>query len=54
MDARYLEREVLENQTQKMAAPDLKSAVSRCGKEFSARGAAIVQIGNSLAKPGKR
>lgn len=46
-------RSLLKNETQKMSTSKLQSAASRCGKEFSARGEAIVQIGKSLAKPAK-
>lgn len=44
---------LIENETQKMTAADLKNAAGRCSKEFSARGEQIVQIGKSLSKPGK-
>ena len=44
---------LIKNQTQVMTASDFKSAASRCGKEFSARGDAVVEIGRSLGKPGK-
>ena len=40
-------------ETQKMTASDLQNAAGRCGKEFSARGEEIVQIGKSLGKPAK-
>lgn len=43
-------RTLIKNQTQKMTEADFKSAASRCGKEFSARGDAVVEIGKSLGK----
>lgn len=46
-------RTLIKNQTQKMTEVDFKSAASRCGKEFSARGDAVVEIGKSLGKPAK-
>lgn len=44
---------LIKTETQKMTTPDLQSAASRCGKQFAARGEAIVQIGKSLGKPAK-
>lgn len=44
-------RTLLKTQTGKMTESDFKSAAGRCGKEFSARGVAVVQIGKSLGKP---
>lgn len=46
-------KSLLKNETQKMTTSALQSAASRCGKEFSARGEAIVQIGKSLSKTAK-
>lgn len=46
-------KSLLKNETQKMTTSALQSAASRCGKEFSARGEAIVRIGKSLSKPAK-
>ena len=46
-------RTLIKNQTQSMSASDFKSAATRCGKEFSARGDAVVDIGKSLGKPAK-
>jgi hypothetical protein len=46
-------RTLIKNQTQRITESDFKKAASRCGKEFSARGEAIVQIGKSLATPAK-
>lgn len=42
---------LIKTETQKMTTSDLNNAASRCGKEFSARGEAIVRIGKSLSKP---
>lgn len=46
-------KELLTSETQNMSASDVKSAASRCGKEFSARGDAIVQIGKTLSQPAR-
>lgn len=43
-------RTLIRNEMQRMTAADLKSAASRCGKEFASRGDAVVQIGKSLGK----
>lgn len=41
-------------ETRKMTATDVQNAASRCGKQFAARGEAIVRIGKSLGgKPAK-
>lgn len=44
---------LIKDQTRKMTASDLKNAAGRCGKEFSARGEAVVQVGKSLTRPAK-
>lgn len=46
-------RTLIKTQTQKMTESDFKDAAGRCGKEFSARGDAVVEIGKSLGKPAK-
>lgn len=40
---------LIEREAKKMTSSDFKHAAQRCGAEFSARGAEIVRIGNSIA-----
>ena len=44
--------EALMKRVGKMSEPDFRRAATRCGTEFSARGAQIVQIGKSLSQLG--
>lgn len=44
---------LITSETRHMTVADVKSAASRCDREFSARGDEIVRIGKSLGKPAK-
>ena len=46
-------QKLLKSETDSMNTAALNNAASRCGKEFSARGEQIVQIGKTLGKPAK-
>jgi hypothetical protein len=46
-------QELITDASKRISATELKSAMQRCGKELSARGAEITQIGKSLQKQSK-